>query len=244
MRKIKHFAFSILHFALCTRRHAGAEGGQALVEYAIVFPLQLMMTLAIIQLAQIFVAKQVVEYAAFCGARATLVGLTEQEAQNAVWIPLSGVCASSASDASGPILPGWGSRTMSSQTYQAILNSIPAGPDGDVQRAELNAFYNTPQTNYLSGYGIAMACAPPQAINFQTVTASSTSTALPGTYCNVTFNYPLQVPVGNLVDYAIGQVFLGVDSQYLTTVSTANGSQPALVMTASCVLPSPPGGGM
>jgi len=40
------------------------------------------------------------------------------------------------------------------------------------------------------------------------------------------------------VDYQIGQLFLGVDSQLLTNVPTANGSQPALVMTASCVLPS------
>jgi Flp pilus assembly protein TadG len=94
-----------LRSAFCTRgRRSGGERGQALVEYAIVFPLQLMMTLAIIQLAQIFVAKQVVEYAAFCGARAQLVGLSTGEQNTAALIPISGVCAASSSDGASGIL--------------------------------------------------------------------------------------------------------------------------------------------
>jgi len=232
------------------------ERGQALVEYAIVFPLQLMMTLAIIQLAQIFVAKQVVEYAAFCGARAKLVGLSDDEARAAAVIPLSGICGSdpmldgagtppltgAAGNTTAPhafsmILPGWGSRTMSSATYQAILAGIPAGPDGDAERAQLNQFYNTAQTQYLSGCGTASNA------DFTPVNQSQSNAALPGVGWTIQFNYPLRVPVGNVLDYQIGQVFLGVDSQYLTTVSTANGSQPALVMTASCVLPSLTNGG-
>ena len=48
------------------------EKGQAVVEYAIVFPIQLLFTLAIIKVAHIFVAKHVISYAAFCGARAAL----------------------------------------------------------------------------------------------------------------------------------------------------------------------------
>jgi Flp pilus assembly protein TadG len=235
---------------------AGARG-QALVEYAIVFPLQLMMTLAIIQLAQIFVAKQVLEYAAFCGARATLVGLSEQEAQRAACIPLSGVCASSPEDATANvILPGWGSRTMSTQLYNQLQQSITdesaavqagnprAGSAGaeiqaelSAERTQLNNNYNAPPTQYLSGYGIASDPAI-TTVNFQTVTSTQTPTSnlLPGVYCNITFNYPLLVPVGNVVDYQIGQLFMGVDSQYLTRVN----NQPCLVMTASCVLPQPP----
>jgi hypothetical protein len=206
-----------------------------------------MMTLAIIQLAHIFVAKQVVEYAAFCGARAKLVGLDNEAtsfcgpgattplngAQVAALIPLSGLCGSAAADSTnGLTLPGWGSRTMSAQTYQAILAGIPAGPEGDAQREQLNAFYNAPQTQYLTGWGTASnpAVTP--------VNQSSTSSALPGVGWTITFNYPLRVPVGNVVAYEIGQLFLGVDSAYLTQIDIGNGPQPALVMTASCVLPN------
>ena len=224
-----------------------SERGQALVEYAIVFPLQLVMTLAIIQLAHIFVAKQVVEYAAFCGARAKLVNLSDDEARAAAVIPLSSVCGSSPADgigsppnpdAPGPHLfalqlPGWGSRTMSAQTYQALLAAIPAGPDGDAQRAQLNQFYNSPHTPYLSGCGTASNP------DFTPVNESQTSAELPGIGWTITFNYPLRVPVGNVIAYKIGQLFLGVDSHYLTEVSTQNGPQPAWVITASCVLPSP-----
>jgi hypothetical protein len=224
------------------------ERGQALVEYAIVFPLQLMMTLAIIQLAHIFVAKQVVEYAAFCGARAKLVNLSDDEARAAAVIPLSSICGSDPfkdsagsppnPNAPGPHLfalqlPGWGSQTMSPQTYQAILAGIPAGPDGDAQRLQLDKFYNALHTPYLSGCGIA---SDP---GITPVNESQASPALPGVGWTITFNYPLRVPVGNIVAYKIGQAFLGVDSAYLTTVNIGNGSQPALVMTASCVLPNP-----
>ena len=213
MRKIRHFAFCTLHFAFCTRRRRfRGEGGQALVEYAIVFPLQLMMTLAIIQLAQIFVAKQVVEYAAFCGARAKLVNLSDDEARAAAVIALSSVCGSDPTKdgpggGGGPpvtgdagnttvphpfalLLPGWGSRTMSSQTYQAILAGIPAGPDGDAERAQLNQFYNAPQTLYLSGCGTASDSA------FTPVNQSQTSPALPGVGWAITFNYPLRCRSG------------------------------------------------
>lgn len=53
----------------CTR----VRGGQALVEFAIVFPVIMLVTLGIMQLALIFGAQQVVLYAAFCAARAALV---------------------------------------------------------------------------------------------------------------------------------------------------------------------------
>jgi len=47
--------------------------GQAMVEFAIVFPVQLFLTLALLQLAHIFVGKLVVNHAAFTAARAALV---------------------------------------------------------------------------------------------------------------------------------------------------------------------------
>jgi Flp pilus assembly protein TadG len=255
-----------LRSAFCTRgRRSGGERGQALVEYAIVFPLQLMMTLAIIQLAQIFVAKQVVEYAAFCGARAMLVGLSEAEAQSAAFIPLSGICSSSVNDSNGVVLPGWGSRTMSLQLYQQLQASIaaesaniPAGPAGDAIRAELNNeqtqlnnnYYAAP-TQYLSGYGTA-SDPTITTVNFQTVTQSSASTPLTGVYCTITHNYLLRVPVGNFIvsevggvfstkqDYQLGQVStLSSNATNMTTIMVNGIPQPALVLTASCVLPNP-----
>ncbi|MHC4601178.1 MAG: TadE/TadG family type IV pilus assembly protein [Planctomycetota bacterium] len=49
------------------------ESGAAMVEFAIVFPLQLLLCLLGIQLCLIIMGKQVVNHAAFCAARAELV---------------------------------------------------------------------------------------------------------------------------------------------------------------------------
>jgi len=82
------------------------QRGQAVVEYAIVFPVQLMVTLAIIQLAFIFVAKHVTSYAAFCGARAHLVG---ESAEDAAALALSAVAGPTGAEAEIKItVPGWG----------------------------------------------------------------------------------------------------------------------------------------
>ena len=82
------------------------ERGQVVVEYAIVFPIQLLITLAIIQLAEVFVAKQVVSYAAFCGARAQIVGENPTEA---ACLPLAAVAGVTGAESEPNItLPGWG----------------------------------------------------------------------------------------------------------------------------------------
>jgi len=92
--------------AVAVRR---SRSGQAIVEYAIVFPLQLMLTLAIIQLAHLFVAKHVIEYGAFCGARAALVGLSDDDARLAAALPISTISGAAADRTSEPlIVPGWG----------------------------------------------------------------------------------------------------------------------------------------
>jgi hypothetical protein len=255
-----HSALCTLHSAFCTRRRRlGGDGGQALVEYAIVFPIQLMLTLAIIQLAQIFVAKQVVEYAAFCGARAKLVNLSDDEARAAAVIPLSSICPSDPSDsndtgslpnpnAPGPhafqlVLPGWGNRQP--QSSAAELDQLAVDLSGDTARgpaynrmrtqlsadqALLSQNFNAGQTQYLSGCGIASNSL------FTPVNQSETSPLLSGVGWTIQFNYPLRVPIGNVVAYQIGQVFLGMDSELLTTVN----NQQCLVMKATCVLPQQP----
>ena len=212
------------------------ERGQALVEYAIVFPLQLMMTLAIIQLAQILVAKQVLEYAAFCGARAKLVNLSDDEARKAAVIPLSWICPADAVKdmATGIQLPGWGSQTMSAQLYNQLLAGFPAGPAGDAQRAQLIQFYNTPHAQYLSGCGTASDSL------FTPFNQVETRPALPGVCWMLKFNYQLRVPVGNVIAHKIGQLFLmGTNDPNLQNCLITINNQPCLVMTASCVLPNP-----
>jgi len=100
---LKHSSFTIHYSLLRTRR------AQALVEYAIVFPLQLMLTLVLIQLGHLFVAKQILDYAAFCGARAALVGLEYEDAQKAAAIPISRIAGpSGVSEPNGIEIPGWG----------------------------------------------------------------------------------------------------------------------------------------
>lgn len=62
------------------RRLTDPEGGQAVVEFIIVFPLWLLMTLGIMQMGLMYGARQVVHYAAFCAARAELVkGDTDED---------------------------------------------------------------------------------------------------------------------------------------------------------------------
>lgn len=51
----------------------GPQGGQAIAEFAFAFPLQLLIMFAIIQLAMMYVAKQVVTYASYSAARSAMV---------------------------------------------------------------------------------------------------------------------------------------------------------------------------
>ena len=98
-----------LAFLRAFARGSRNDRGQAIVEYAIVFPIQLMLTLGVIQLAHIFVAKQVLEYGAYCGARAKMIGLSDNDARTAALIPISKIAGvSGVSTPDSIILPGWG----------------------------------------------------------------------------------------------------------------------------------------
>ena len=97
----------VRRFSFAVRRATSvAASAQVVVEYAIVFPILLLMTLLIIQLAHIFVAKQVVSYASFCGARAALVGEDYQKAASMVCSPITGL--SGVRKDSTVTIPGWG----------------------------------------------------------------------------------------------------------------------------------------
>jgi hypothetical protein len=90
------------------------ERGQVLVETAIAFPIQLLITLAIMQYCLIAIAKQVVNYAAHAAARAVVVGQDPDRAAAIVCSPIAG--APCGAGALQPIyVPGWGNLPRSSQ---------------------------------------------------------------------------------------------------------------------------------
>jgi len=62
------------------------EGGQAMVEFAIVFPVLFLFFLTIIQTALLMTARQVVHYASFCSARAAIVEYDEDKIARAAQI--------------------------------------------------------------------------------------------------------------------------------------------------------------
>ena len=78
------------------------EQGQALVEFALVLPVQLLFTLAIMQFSLMYIAKQITEYAAFCAARAALVhgetGREQSAARRAAKMALASIYPHSDSD--------------------------------------------------------------------------------------------------------------------------------------------------
>ena len=102
------------------------DDGQTMVEFAIAFPVQLFLMLGIMQLAMIFVAKQIVNYAAFSAARSELVkdDLVEIDGEDAANQAPAKAAAFICSGISGPTaksditvtraeypimqLPGWG----------------------------------------------------------------------------------------------------------------------------------------
>ncbi len=85
----------------------GDQEGQAVVEFAVVFPFQILITLLILQIAFLYVAGHVVNYAAFAAARAELVGESAEEAAEAICTPIAGI--TDLGTGVEPIhYPGWG----------------------------------------------------------------------------------------------------------------------------------------
>ena len=85
------------------------QKGQAIAEFAIAFPLQLFITLGTIQLGLIYVGKQVVEYAAFCAARAEVVEEDPATAARIACTPITGSTAPvGGTQATTLRIPGWG----------------------------------------------------------------------------------------------------------------------------------------
>ena len=104
------------------------ERAQVMVETAIAFPVQIVITLAIMQFCLIAGAKQVVNYAAHAAARAALVGLDAHRAASIVCSPIAGSYRPSGSAAS-IVIPGRGTLRRSQQSQLKTDVEIVNPPD-------------------------------------------------------------------------------------------------------------------
>ena len=71
---VRHSSFCILHSAFCI---SSASHGQTLIESCIVIGLICLLLMGLFQLAQLFVAQEILDYAAERGARAKAVGFND-----------------------------------------------------------------------------------------------------------------------------------------------------------------------
>jgi Flp pilus assembly protein TadG len=112
-------------------RRLSDERGQVLVETAIAFPIQMLITLAIMQFCLIAVAKQVVNYAAHAAARAVLVNEDPERAAEIVCSPIAGSDCTN-SGATPIFIPGWGNLARSAQSQaKTSVNVVNDLDDGD-----------------------------------------------------------------------------------------------------------------
>ncbi len=109
----------------------GRQKGQAIAEFAIVLPLLLMLGLGIVQISLMFVAKSVVEYAAFAAARAEVVGESPERAAEMVCSTIAG--PSYTQGTGEPItVPGWGVLPRSeSSSVKTSVEVLDASGDGN-----------------------------------------------------------------------------------------------------------------
>lgn len=121
-------------------RGSESSSGQAMVEFAVVFPLQLLITLGIIQLCLVIVGAIVVDCAAESAARAALVG---EDPHRAASLICSTVTGSSwrAAGGEGIRVPGWGmlpnSRQALAKTRVEIATPLYADEASSVQLREV-----------------------------------------------------------------------------------------------------------
>jgi len=94
------------------RHFRRAVSGQALVEFALIFPLQLLLTFGILQLIFLMVASLVTNYAAYKVARAAAVygcgGNNDEVCLTTARIIFSPLCFRNTSGAPRLEIPGWG----------------------------------------------------------------------------------------------------------------------------------------
>lgn len=129
----------------------GTEDGQAMAEFAIAFPLQLLIIFAIMQLAMVYVAKQVVSYASYQAARSAVVAddlndayVRASRASALICSPITGPTVAGSNFSVGELysgdnmieVPGWGLLPKSgiSQRLKTHVSRLESYPDrGEVE---------------------------------------------------------------------------------------------------------------
>jgi Flp pilus assembly pilin Flp len=145
------------------RRFLRDDRGQALVEFALIAPIQIFIVLGILQVAYLLIGRQVVAYAADAASRAHLVGRDPQRAAALVCSLIAPV-----EQGNGLSLPGWGTlpRSVASldRTRMEILKD-PGGHAGMIHVAVIHEFHlGVPFVNVLladrrhpgGGYSLAL----------------------------------------------------------------------------------------
>ncbi len=107
-----------------------SESGQAVAEFAIAFPVLLMLVLGIVQISLMFVARTVVEYATFAAARAELVHEDPQRAAEMICSSISGPTYTRGTGHTITV-PGWGvlprSESASIKTSASVIDPLDDG---------------------------------------------------------------------------------------------------------------------
>lgn len=112
---VRNLSFSHFHnFALPYFHNPTFLKGSVLMETVIVMPIILLLIFMIIQFAHVWIARQMVVYAAYCGARSMMTVLPDEQApaaDRAAKLALSWICLAdlgSAEKSGGVSVPGWG----------------------------------------------------------------------------------------------------------------------------------------
>jgi hypothetical protein len=143
-------------------RKTDGESGAAMVEFAIAFPLQLLLFLLGVQLCLILVGKSVVNWAAFCAARAEVVGENPADAAAFACIPIGGAATAGGSFEPAS-LPGWEasspdfgvlSRRAKEKTSVEVLEARGAGSGRVVVRVRYAFEMMIPLANWVIFYGL------------------------------------------------------------------------------------------
>jgi len=99
-----------------------SSDGQAMAEFAVVFPVQLLATLGVVQLALVLVTRDVVNYAAHTAARAELVGREPTVAAAMICSPVAG---KSVGERAVRMMPGFGTTAYEQQTTYGSSIAFP-----------------------------------------------------------------------------------------------------------------------
>jgi hypothetical protein len=105
------------------------------------FPLQILVTMIILQLAFLYVAGQVVHYAAFAAARAELVGESAEDAAEALCTPVSGIRDLNTGQPAVNY-PGWGDLDRSEISRERTSVEILTPLSADAEFVEVKVTCN------------------------------------------------------------------------------------------------------